>query len=125
MCATHRMVHVHRMHLDRFTPTYHRNHPQKPDTCGFPLDYRHGVLSSSRFGTRVFCEALAGGIGNGIYGNRIFCFSQPNTNFSSVMWLSLPRYICFLVLPPLVFHEPVGMVPTIYVDPTIQLLLRR
>lgn len=74
---------------------------------------------------RVFHKAVAGGIGNDVYGNQIFCFSQPNTNFPSGMWLSLPRIICFLVFTPCTSTVPVGLVTTAYVDPTIQLPLRR
>ena len=74
---------------------------------------------------RVFHKTLTGGVGNGIYGNRIFRFSQPNTNFSCGMWLFLLRNICFLELPPLAFHNPIGLVATAYVDPTTQLLLKQ
>ena len=70
-------------------------------------------------------QSPVGGIGNDIYGNRIFCFFQPKPNFPSEMEFFLPKITCFLGLPPLVFHDPLELVATVRAEPTTQLSLWR
>ena len=98
--AIHRMFRLHRTHLGCFTPTSHRNYPRKLARADFLWAVTVVFSQSPSRNLRVFCEAVVGGIGNVIYGNRILCFAQPNTDFPLGMWLFLPRIICFLGLPP-------------------------
>jgi hypothetical protein len=83
-------------------------------SCG----QRHGGLPDSRPGIFGYStKPLPGGVRSSISGNRILCFSLPK--------IIPTQNVCFLVLPHLPSHNPMELVATAYVGPTIQLPLRQ